>query len=189
MASVILYRADKRDFNQGQEIQSAKQFHEQNPRGSDKVESIFEAKRPDTKPSRLDALYLFEDFVVAKKHWSKMTDGKLYEVRVEASEVRHRGDMRLVDEAFCCSDLFNPLPFLRSYQRIRLNADTICLTGRPPNKAPNPTSDCKRNSGFYVIALSGALLYQHSMTGIALKAEFSRSTKKVGKGRISASGS
>ena len=34
-----------------------------------------------------------------------MTDGKLYEVRIEDSEVRHRGDMRLVDAAFCCSDL------------------------------------------------------------------------------------
>lgn len=105
MASIILYRADKREFKQGQEIQSANQFQELNPRGSDKVERIFEAKRPDTKPSRLDALYLFEDFVVAKKHWSKMKDGKLYEVRVEDSEVRHRGDMRLVDEAFGCSDL------------------------------------------------------------------------------------
>lgn len=43
--------------------------------------------------------------MVAKKHWSKMADGKLYEVRIEDSEVMHRGDMRLVDEAFCCSDL------------------------------------------------------------------------------------
>ena len=41
MASIILYRADKRDFNQYQVIQSANQFQELNPRGSDKVESIF----------------------------------------------------------------------------------------------------------------------------------------------------
>lgn len=97
---MILYRADKRDFNVGDEITTAGHFTTTNPQGSENVERIFESKRPSTKPLRSKCLYLFEDIDVAKKHWSKMTEGKLYEIEIEDSLLLHRADMQLVDLAF-----------------------------------------------------------------------------------------
>lgn len=95
-----LYRADKRDFNVGDEIVSANEFTFMNPDGSQEIENIFEQNRPCGKPERSGPLYLFDDEMVAKKHWSKMADGKLYEVEIRQEPILHRGDMRFVDEAF-----------------------------------------------------------------------------------------
>lgn len=104
MTLLTAYRVDKRDFLEGEMIQSANQFPTLNPNGSERVEEVFELIRPALKPKRVGSLFLFEDLVVAKKHWSKMAHSKLYEIQIEASSIRHRGDMRLVDEAFGCTD-------------------------------------------------------------------------------------
>jgi hypothetical protein len=95
-----LYRADKRDFYVGEVIRSANDFFEKNPDGSKEIEYLFESVRPEKKPNRIGCLFLFENEVAAKKHWSKMTDGNLYEVEVDDYSVLHRADMRLVDKAF-----------------------------------------------------------------------------------------
>jgi hypothetical protein len=95
-----LYRADKRDFNVGTEISTAREFIIKNPQGSHRVEDLFEFKRPSNKPMRSESLFLFENLEVAKKHWSEMIDGNLYEVEVDNSSILHRADMQLVDLAF-----------------------------------------------------------------------------------------
>ena len=95
-----LYRADKRDFNVGDIITSACEFTILNPKGSNQLEELFELYRPESKQERSKCLFLFEDLTVAKKHWSKMTDGKLYEVEVDEESILHRADMQLVDKAF-----------------------------------------------------------------------------------------
>ncbi|NJA07566.1 hypothetical protein HC024_17790 [Methylococcaceae bacterium WWC4] len=100
-----LWRADKRDFNVGDVITSANEFASLNPKGSNEIEQVFEHRRPDGKPNRVGCLYLFENEVVAKQHWSKMADGKLYEVELRDEPILHRGDMRFVDAAFASSDI------------------------------------------------------------------------------------
>jgi len=99
-----LYRADKRDFFVGDKITSANEFATKNPEGSSEIEDLFEAERPHGKSPRIGCLYLFEDEIVAKKHWSKMADGKLYEVEIDESSILHRADMRFVDKAFLSTD-------------------------------------------------------------------------------------
>ena len=99
-----LYRADKRDFEIGNLIVTVGEFMTKNPEGSARIESIFESIRPKNKPTRLNSLYLFEDVSVARKHWSKMTDGKLYEVEIDESLMLHWADMQLVDDGFLAEE-------------------------------------------------------------------------------------
>lgn len=99
-----LYRADKRDFEVGSVVKTAQKFVSLNPNGSQKIEEVFEIMRPQEKPKRDTCLYLFEDLNDAKKHWSKMSDGKLYEVSLLENDILHRGDMELFDKAFMSRD-------------------------------------------------------------------------------------
>lgn len=110
-----LYRADKRDFDVGDEVTSANEFTSKNPDGSEDIERIFEEQRPPEKPKRSGPLYLFDNEVVAKKHWSKMADGKLYEVELREETILHKGDMRFVDEAFLAEDSLSKIRCATDY--------------------------------------------------------------------------
>ena len=99
-----LFRVDKRDFDVGSVVESANEFVSLNPNESQVIEEIFERMRPQEKPKRDSCLYLFEDLNDARKHWSKMTDGKLYEVTLIEDDILHRGDMELFDKAFISRD-------------------------------------------------------------------------------------
>lgn len=96
----MFFRVDKRDLNVGAVATSANHFTGLNPPGSQEVEAVFEKVRPINKPTRSGNLFLFTDEVAAKRHWSKMTDGKLYRAIVDPTLMRHEGDMRLVNHAF-----------------------------------------------------------------------------------------
>jgi hypothetical protein len=100
MTHQTFYRADKRIFSAGDVVVSAKEFLAKNPDGSLDLERVFEEKRPKNLPPRADCLYVFSALSDAKKHWSKMTGGKLYEVAVADTDVLFEGDMSLVDLAF-----------------------------------------------------------------------------------------
>ncbi len=100
MTHQTFYRADKRIFCDGDVVVSAGEFLGKNPDGSLDVEKVFEEKRPKNLPPRADCLYVFSAISDAKKHWSKMTGGKLYEVAVADVDVLLRADMTLVDLAF-----------------------------------------------------------------------------------------
>lgn len=91
------YRVDKRPFGQGDRIVTAGEFAEMHPEKGKRAEEILEAQRPEDKPIRRQCLMVFEDEVCARRHWSKMSDGKLYEVELTATAILHRGDMRFVD--------------------------------------------------------------------------------------------
>lgn len=80
------------------------EFTSLNPDDSHIVEDAFEKERPLNKPQRANCLYLFETIDDAKKHWSKMSEGKLYEVELSIEEILHKGDMTLVDIAFKSKD-------------------------------------------------------------------------------------
>jgi hypothetical protein len=97
--TILAYRVDRRDFQPGEVIASAKEYLELSPERARRVEELFEQARPENKPRRTESLFLFENLTVAKKHWSKMSDGKLYEMKIAHSAVLHRGDMRLIDIA------------------------------------------------------------------------------------------
>jgi hypothetical protein len=101
------FRVDKRDFYVGDAVLPAGEFWDKAPAGTQEVEAIFESRRPAHLPQRVGALYVFEALEDAKKYWSKMKDGKLYEVEVELSDVLLIADMALVDSAHAllgCAD-------------------------------------------------------------------------------------
>lgn len=93
----IYFRADKRDFADGDPIRTAGEFMQEHHELGTKAESLMAEHKPDGKPNREDCLMLFEDEDCARRHWAKMSDGKLYQVEALDSDVLHRGDMRLVD--------------------------------------------------------------------------------------------
>lgn len=94
------FRADKRDFSVGDTVVSAGEFLDKNPTGSADIEKAFEDNRPKKLPPRAECLYVFLTIEDAKKHWSKMSGGKLYEVTVDGNNIFFRGDMSLVDCAY-----------------------------------------------------------------------------------------
>ena len=92
------YRADKRDFQPGDVIRSAGEYVGAFSREQRKVERCIDRGRQRHVPSRARSLFVFESLDAAKKHWSKMSDGKLYEVEIDEATIRHRGDMALVEQ-------------------------------------------------------------------------------------------
>lgn len=93
------FRVDKRDFYVGDAVLPAGEFWDKAPAGTREVEAVFESRRPAHLPQRMGALYVFEALEDAKKYWSKMKDGKIYEVEVELRDVLLRANMALVDSA------------------------------------------------------------------------------------------
>ena len=97
---LTFYRADKRNFEVGESIVSAGEFILQNPDGSQEVENIFEKFRPESCCSRKQVLFVFKNECDAKKHWSKMIGGILYEVKVHRDNVLFEADMALFNSAY-----------------------------------------------------------------------------------------
>jgi hypothetical protein len=92
------YRADKRDFQLGEVIRLAGEYVGAFSRDQRKVERCIDRGRDRHIPSRARSLFVFESLDAAKKHWSKMSEGKLYEVEIDDETIRHRGDMALVEQ-------------------------------------------------------------------------------------------
>jgi hypothetical protein len=95
------YRADARSFAPGDAMGPQKAYQEAfdvpGREHGKAMESLLESCRPENKPRRSDCLFVFENEVAAKRHW-RTNDGLfLYEVEIDESEVRHRGDMNLTD--------------------------------------------------------------------------------------------
>jgi len=91
------FRVDKRTFSVGDQIITASEYYVKFACISQTIENGLDAARPRNVPSRRECLFVFEDLEVARKHWSKMADGKLYRVDVEPQDHIHRGDMALMD--------------------------------------------------------------------------------------------
>lgn len=92
------YRVDKRKFVVGQRIETAGQYYAKFTDIAKAIEDSLENNRPQSKPIRTSCLFLFCDEKCAKKHWSKMSEGKLYSVDVDEDSVLHTGDMALMDQ-------------------------------------------------------------------------------------------
>jgi|GEM_PF-2895829 len=91
------FRLDKRLFLVGQEVTTANECSAKFVDIAKRVEATLESKRPANKKRRDQCLFVFEDEKCAKKHWSKMKDGKLYKVSINESAISHRGDMAQMD--------------------------------------------------------------------------------------------
>jgi hypothetical protein len=91
------YRVDKRQFLVGDEITTAQEYYNHFTGAAKIVEDSLEEFRPDSKAPRTDCLFVFCDEYCARKHWSKMSGGKLYVVEIDESSIHHRGDMALMD--------------------------------------------------------------------------------------------
>src|SRR5690348_4665973 len=94
----VYYRADKRIFAAADVIPPIGEFSERHNDIGKKMEALLDLQRPNNKPVRRDSLFLFEELEAAKKYWSKMTGGLLYEVEADATSILHRGDMELTEE-------------------------------------------------------------------------------------------
>jgi hypothetical protein len=95
------YRADARSFAPGDAMEPQKTYQEAfNVPGREHgkaMEGLLEGCRPEDRPRRSDCLFVFENEVAAERYW-RTNDGLfLYEVEIDESEVRHRGDMNLTD--------------------------------------------------------------------------------------------
>jgi hypothetical protein len=94
----IFYRVDKRVFAVGDEIVTAEEYYAKFTGAAKVVEDSREATRPSSVPPRRSCLFVFSDEVAARKHWSKMTGGKLYAVAIDENAMHHTGDMALMDQ-------------------------------------------------------------------------------------------
>lgn len=95
--AMTYYRVDKRLFSVGQVITTANEYSVKFSGITKSVEETLESRRAENKTRRDQCLFVFEDEKCAKKHWSKMKDGKLYKVSINEAEISHRGDMALMD--------------------------------------------------------------------------------------------
>lgn len=91
------FRVDKRNFSVGDRITTASEYYGKFAGIAQTIEAGLDAARPRHVPSRQECLFVFEDLEAARKHWSKMADGKLYRVDVTPQDFIHRGDMALMD--------------------------------------------------------------------------------------------
>ncbi len=91
------FRVDKRLFAVGECIETANQYYSKFVGIAKDVEDALENFRPKSKPQRTTCLFLFEDEICARMHWSMMKDGKLYEASIDECCIFHRGDMALMD--------------------------------------------------------------------------------------------
>jgi hypothetical protein len=95
----VYFRADKRRFSVGDTIlPTGGDFAELHQDIGKEMEELLARLRPKKKPVRRDNLFVFEDVEAAKKYWSKMKGGNLYEVEIDAKRILHRGDMELTEE-------------------------------------------------------------------------------------------
>jgi hypothetical protein len=111
------FRIDKRVFDVGDVIAPTGEFAEALENEKEEVEEILENTRPDGKPDRSSALFIFEKEEPARKRWSITTNGKIYRVEI-VGNILHRGDMMLTEK------IYHSLPdgnkgrhFARSYWR------------------------------------------------------------------------
>jgi len=75
---MLLFRADKRDFEVGDVIATAGHYFDKFPEKTQLLEQRLEGFRPNDKPRRIDCLFLFESLDLAKRHWTIMKQRKLY---------------------------------------------------------------------------------------------------------------
>lgn len=91
------YRVDRRDFHVDDNVnRTGEYFNKLNSKGII-VEKILEENRPSNKPKRDEVLHVFEKLEDARKFWSKMHNGKLYEVIFDDEKILHRGDMKITE--------------------------------------------------------------------------------------------
>ena len=99
-AKKILFRADYRNFKPGDPIPPGDYIStlSANHRA---VEDLIRATLPDGAAIRGATVHLFEDREVAKNYWLPwaMKGRHLYEVEVDANDIRYRGDMALYNKA------------------------------------------------------------------------------------------
>jgi hypothetical protein len=98
------FRADKRNFVPNDQITTAQEYYDNFSEAEKVVEDALEQYRPPDKAKRATCLFVFEDEMCAKKHWSKMIGGKLYRVAIDKRQILHRGDMALMDEMKALSE-------------------------------------------------------------------------------------
>lgn len=97
-----MYRVDKRSYKRGEQIDAAKQYMTRIDHRGVLLECAIEKARPADKPSRKDALFLFEQYCCALKFWSIQQGSIFYEVEA-IGPTRHRGDMCITERMYASS--------------------------------------------------------------------------------------
>lgn len=92
------YRADKRIFQRGDTIETARHFEEMHPEAGKRLEVLLRERKPAAKPDRSNCLMLFREEQAARHYHSKMEGGRLYKVQADPANILHEGDMTLVNQ-------------------------------------------------------------------------------------------
>ncbi len=96
---VLAYRVDRRQFQRGDRINPSDEYLQALTPLGQQLEAFLEEARPANRPQRHTSLFVFEAPEPARLFWTKMTNSKLYTVRL-LSPVLHSGDMALSKEQY-----------------------------------------------------------------------------------------
>jgi hypothetical protein len=90
---MMAYRVDKQDLTPGQEL-SPGGFYDQLDSDRKSVEELLERFKPEEKPSRRTAIFVFAVIDDAKMWAKERFTRKLYRVEVNEADILHRGDWK-----------------------------------------------------------------------------------------------
>lgn len=159
------FRVNKRDFYVGDVVLPAGEIGDKAPAGTQEVEAVFESRRRVHLPQRVRARYVFEALEGAKKYWSKMKNGNLYEVEVELSDVLLRDDMTLVDSGHA---------LLGSADQVAEKADRYCAERTAENATVEVIIGHARVSR--IISKNDTERYQHLRSRVLVRSSLPTSS-------------
>ncbi|MCH7962371.1 MAG: hypothetical protein IH852_00360 [Bacteroidetes bacterium] len=93
------YRVNFPELEIGDPITSSEHFYSHLNEEREEVEEVFEERRPSSKPSRINAIFAFEDESTAKS-WMAIKHGHhLYRISVDEDDILHIGDWKWLEIA------------------------------------------------------------------------------------------
>ncbi len=102
----IAYRVGFSESEVNTELQSSEYFYA-NLGERANIEEIFERRRPDGKPTRINARFVFSDLETAKSWLSTKPKHHLCEILVEEADILHVGDWKWLQQALEKGDIEN----------------------------------------------------------------------------------
>jgi len=96
------FRVTKNEYISGKIIKPSGHSSSQDTEVGQKIEELLEQARVEeapSKPPHVGSLFLFSDERCAQRYWCRMTNGRIYTVRIESDDhILHRSDMMLLHE-------------------------------------------------------------------------------------------
>lgn len=102
----IAYRVDLSEYEYSSELKPSEYFYSKLGKRSE-IEEKFESRRPQEKPTRYDAKFVFPVLEDAKSWLSLKAKSHLFEINVEENDILHIGDWEWLQQALEIGDIEN----------------------------------------------------------------------------------